>query len=260
MSDIQLSLELAGEKVNLEIVGETARDLRQALRDIERHVTDTEPKAVWRWDDQALLTAAASPNGVNEGTLLRIVQELRDGFQKAEEASGQPVEWPPTFGPTARKAVNKILGRLSDLDYIRLDVEGTDPLTIERAVIRKEVGRAAGYAEITSIDGVLDLISVRGRPSFMIEEHGTGRRVRCVFPDEMMPSIKEALGNRAVVEGTVRFREDGSPVSITNITSLFIRPPAPRPIEELAGSLPNFTGGLSPEDYIRQMRSGNEEE
>ena len=93
---------------------------------------------------------------------------MRAGFQRAEEADGRQVEWPGTFGIEAKRAVNKILGRLDELDYITVSVEGTAPLRIEQVVLRKVVGRRRGYSEVTSIDGVLDLISVRGRPSFTI--------------------------------------------------------------------------------------------
>jgi hypothetical protein len=258
MPDVELSLELAGEVVPIEVVGETARELRRALEDIERHVTNADPQADWRWEDEAVLRAVASPNGVAEDTLRQVVQELRTGFQRAEEADGRRPAWPDTFGEKAKRAVIKILSHLKELDYITIETEGALPVTIDRVVVRKEIGRPVGYTEFTSIDGELDLISVRGRPSFTIQEHGTGKRIRCVFPDDMMPVVKDALGRRAVVEGIVRFREDGTPISINNITSLEVRPEPTRPIEELVGSIPNLTGGVSAVDYIRELRSGPE--
>jgi len=257
MSEVQLSLELAGDAVDLDSIAETARDLQRALRDIERHVTDAEPTVTWRWDDEAVLRAAATPNGVGEPALRQIVHELRIGFKRAEEADGSRVAWPETFGAEAKKAVNRILSQLDDLDYITVSVEGAAPLKIEQVVIRREIGSRRGYSEITSVDGLLDLISVRGRPSFTIEEHGTGKRIRCIFPDSMLQVVKDALGHRAVVEGTVRFREDGTPISISDVTSLMVRP-EPRPIGELLGALPNFTGDLTAVEYIRQLRSGND--
>jgi len=241
MPEVQLSLELAGDSVNLDVIAETTRELHRALRDIERHVTDAEPAVTWRWDDQAVLRAAASPNGVSEGALRQIVHELRTGFQRADEAQGQRVAWPETFGNEAKRAVNKILGHLAELDAITVNVEGTVPLRIEQIVILHAVavGGPRGYTEITSVDGLLDLISVRGRPSFTIQEHGTGRRIRCTFPDGMLQEVKDALGKRAVVQGAV--------TTALRPEDITVRPEPPRgqPRPEAVSALTQGVGMLA---------------
>ena len=72
----------------------------------------------------------------------------------------------------------------------------------------------------------------------------------------MIDEVKAALGGRVVVEGLVRYRSDGSPVSISNVTSLKVKAPPVRPIHELRGSLPYMTQGMAAGEYIRRLREG----
>lgn len=80
--------------------------------------------------------------------------------------------------------------------------------------------RKKTYASWSSVDGELDVISVRHQPSFVIYEHGTQYRVSCTFPDEWMDTVKDYLGLRVIAEGYVRYREDGVPISLSQPTSL----------------------------------------
>jgi len=114
------------------------------------------------------------------------------------------------------------------------------------------------YTEISSLDGILDLISVRRGAHFGIEEHGTKRKVRCLFDGALLEEVKAALTKRVVVEGSVRFRRDGTPVRIY-VTSLFLRPVAGK-IRELKGTMPGFTGDMTAEEYVRSLRTADGEE
>jgi hypothetical protein len=107
---------------------------------------------------------------------------------------------------------------------------------------------------VSQLDGKLDLISVRTRPLFVIEEHGSGVRVPCRFPDHMTKQVTEALGSRVVVEGLIRYNADGVPTSMRDITDMFVRPKPLRSLEDLVGSAPDFTGGVDPVEYVRAMR------
>ena len=112
----------------------------------------------------------------------------------------------------------------------------------------------SNYAEYGQIDGFLDLISYRDGPYFGIKEHVTGRRIRCTFPDSLFDDVKAALGQRVVLEGTINFRRDGTPISVRDIKHFFRRPREARPLSDLIGSLPNFTEGVPAGEYVRRIR------
>lgn len=65
----------------------------------------------------------------------------------------------------------------------------------------------------------------------------------------MIDEIKGLFDRRIVAEGVVHYREDGTPVSITSITSVRERRQG-RPLEEFIGATPSLTGGLSPEEFL----------
>ena len=107
-----------------------------------------------------------------------------------------------------------------------------------------------------SVDGKLDVISVRRQPYFVIDEHGSTNQIRCTFPDDWMETIKTLLGHRVIAEGHLRFRPDGSVGSLTEPTSITLVPEPRRTIAELRGALLGISGDLSSADYIRQLRTG----
>lgn len=125
---------------------------------------------------------------------------------------------------------------------------------IEARQTSRIAGQPRFHVEHSAVDGELDVINVKGAPHFVIYEHGTGRRVRCDLPDDLLPRVKEALKSRVIVEGLVRYRQDGSPVSIREITDLQILPQPTYEIAALKGSLPEMTGGTPSGEYIRQLR------
>lgn len=116
-----------------------------------------------------------------------------------------------------------------------------------------------GYFEYSSIDGVLDLISVKTNPAFTITEHGSRRSVRARITDELLPIAKDALGHRVVAEGRVHCRDDGTPISITieRAEDIFIRPEPTRDLADFVNSDPKFTRGMPASEYVRRMRSSD---
>jgi hypothetical protein len=107
-----------------------------------------------------------------------------------------------------------------------------------------------------SVDGELDVLSVRAQPYFVIYEHGINNQVRCSFPDEWTATVKELLGHRVIVEGHIRYRPDGSISSLSSATSIEAVPEPRRKIAEFRGALPGISGQLSSMDYLRQVRTG----
>lgn len=251
--DIHIRLELEGE-IGFVTFQVTARDLEVALRDIEEQITHRNSKIEWRWDDDAIITAIASPNGVAEPVIAQIVKEARLGFERIVRADGGTIDWPSTFGRKAKNALTRVVKKLGEINTITVDTEHEPPLVIDRVVLKEEIGQRGIPTEITSVDGVLDIISVRGHPHFSIEEHGTRRHIRCTLPEGLFETAKEALGKRVVVEGTMRFGRDGQPSMLANVTSLWERPAEKRKLEEMQGVIPDFTDGESAEDYVRRIR------
>lgn len=258
-ADTGIKLELHGQ-TDLGIVASIAHNLEIVLQDIEQSLTGIEPQATWTWEGATAVRAVASANGTDLETLQNIVHDTREGFRRAEEADRVRVQWPATLGRRARKAISEIMGQLEQLDAITVDVKDQEPLTLRKLERPLTIERAKLHKEHSAVDGMLDLISVRTGVRFSVREHGTGHVVRCTIREDMLDKAKDALGKRVVVEGTVRYRQDGVPSWITDISDIWIRPQELRPIEELAGTLPDLSKGLPAGEFIRRLREGNGEE
>jgi hypothetical protein len=257
MSDVHLSVDMQpeGDGVDIGSFAGVTKDFRSVLRAVESSLTNEESKATWTVEDMTGFRAVASPNGVSEETLQQVVQTTYEGFRRVEQAKGRPIDWPPEISTPARRAIRRVFKYLKNVESITIQGDGIAPLTLARTEDKPQAGpEKRGYTEVSQLDGKLDLISVRSRPTFVIEEHVTGERVPCRFPDEMFERAKAALGMRVVVEGLIRYNADDVPTSMSALTDFFVRPKPLRTLEELVGSAPDFTGGIGPVEYVRAMR------
>ncbi|HUO04566.1 MAG TPA: hypothetical protein VMU16_05155 [Candidatus Binataceae bacterium] len=266
--DFRIKIELEGS-VDPDTVAHSTSDFINALRDIEEHLTNDKPKVRWRWQDDAAVWAIASPNGVKADVLKKICDEARLGFQRVKESDGKDISWPESFGKPAQRGFRRLVKRLASKESIenptkeytgrpeaiRIDISGQLPLLIDHVVLREELGRGQTKTERASIDGVLDLISVRGGTlKFEITEHGTKRKIVCAIEeDSLLKGATKALGKRVVAEGILQLKPDGTPRQLSQITEIWSRPAAV-PIADLRGSVPNLTGGLPAADYVRKIR------
>jgi len=256
---VRFLVQLEGE-VDLDTYRSAASALPALLRDIEAGVTGDKPRVAWKVLDEARLGVTAYPNGVSADTIRAIVQQARDGFQRVAEAEGKEVSWPSTFGTTAKNAVKRIVKSLQRVSAITVEV-GTDaPLVIRHVKLLEEYGKRSPRLEYGSVEGLLDLVSVRGSLHFSVEDHISGRRISCTIGRSLLQRAKDCLENRVVVEGLLHYDKHGQPTSITDVTSIWPRPDPKRTIEELVGSQPDFTGGVDAADYVRQLREGDDDE
>lgn len=256
--DVQFVVQL-GQRIPYTTYEYVAHRLLIILNDVQTNVIGKDHAPEWVIPDEATVRMSATPNGVSGSDLRHVVSEVRRGFESTDLQPGEQIKWPPGVGPAAQRAIKEIVGRLrTDLEAITIIADDDPPLTLERAPTAGQLRHLRGYIEYGEVDGVLDLLSVRGNPFFSIKEHNTGRSIRCTFPDEYFGRVKAALEPhnppRVVVEGMISYKRDGTPVSIREIKDFFVRPPETRPLREIAGSLPNFTRGALAGDYIRRMR------
>jgi hypothetical protein len=256
---IHIDVQLSAEEIDASLFQDMIADLLSMIRDIEKHVSsNTRQRAHWLWaEDEPQLRIEAISNGVPVEELNRVAREVRTGFQRILDSEGKTVRWPETFGPPAKNAAQRIVKKLDKVQSITVKIDSAPPLIIDHVVLNEEFGRP-GYVEFSSIDGYLDLISVRGKPHFSIEEHSFPKhRIRCTFPDDIFETVKNSLGKRVVVEGLVRWNKAGIPVAITEVKSLWVRPEPQLMFDQIVGSRPNFTGGISAGEYVRRLREGD---
>jgi hypothetical protein len=251
--------EMEDNFLDLRVFAPILRDLQAVLREIEQKVSsDPQHSVAWEVEGEPSVRLVATVNGVSADTLSAIVGEARDDFAEAaiRERRQDAVK---DIDPKTWRRLKTIITRLRRQASVTVEATGKDAVRIpkdEQPVVLASP-EPTTHTEFSEVDGELDIISVRGTPNFVLYEHGTDRRIRCVFGSNLMPAVKEALGKRVLVEGTVRYRRNGTPVRITDVTRFKILPEPSREMSDLMGKLPNFTQGVDAGEYVRRLRSGD---
>jgi hypothetical protein len=105
-----------------------------------------------------------------------------------------------------------------------------------------------------TICGELGSISIRRGDEFRVWDEDTGRPVRCNFARKDEAKIKDLLRSRVMVTGIVNSNRYGLPLSIQPIDSIDAASLEDSPtIEEMAGLVPDFTGGLSLQQFFEEL-------
>jgi hypothetical protein len=98
---------------------------------------------------------------------------------------------------------------------IRVWVE-RKPISLQPAIasaIREE--SRADYNDYGTIEGRLESIQeTYGSLQFFIRDALLRQRVRCYFPEELLPSVFDTFRKRVEVSGVIHYRKNGTPVSI----------------------------------------------
>lgn len=252
------SLNLSLDPIDLDdtallfkVFGETLNELQAVLSEIERKISAESPKVHWEWEGEPDIRIAASVNGVSAKTLGAIVREARDGFSVASQENQN---WSSRVPPATQNRLRKIVYKLSRMAGFTVTATDNEPVKVEKNTEQTQLPRRRTYMEVSELDGILEVLYGRGRPSFEISEHATNNKVRCALPDEFIEKALIAWRKRIIIEGVVRYRQNGTPISVSEITRLEIIPDPDHDIEELRGSIPGITGELSSGEFIQRLR------
>lgn len=169
---------------------------------------------------------------------------------------------PPYLTENGMDAARRIVRRIG-----KDGIEGIVVAGPERSVIISPKASAhmdqlipVKYRSLGSAEGTLETISVHGSPRFTIYHSRTKKAVRCDIPatdSTLLDRAKEALGRRVIARGRLERNARGEPIRIKAERLRILRERKDLPtIAELGGKYPDFTGGLTSEEYVRRMRDG----
>ena len=137
------------------------------------------------------------------------------------------------------------LGAASALEAATADE--TSPPSLD--LTRTEIGSIEGY--------VIQTATFYGRPAVRIRERITGAEVICLLSNELAERIGPQnnwsevwQGRRVLVSGEISYRQDGTIDRIRASDMLTIDA---RQLDYADIADPNFTGGLSPADYLKAI-------
>jgi hypothetical protein len=108
---------------------------------------------------------------------------------------------------------------------------------------------------IGSITGRLDSINVHGRHQASLWDELDQRRVTVTFAEADYEAVKAALRQRVELFGVIQEDADGRAVRL-RMQTLEIQPSDDQlpTLGSLIGSMPDLTGGMTPEEYLERSR------
>lgn len=119
-----------------------------------------------------------------------------------------------------------------------------------------ETSRAIG-----SVEGTLEALSIHNpkKPIFVVYESMFGKAVTCRYSGlDILHKIKESLGKRVRVQGLISRNSRSEPRQVmlyrANDLEVFGSDLKVLPFRSLGGSDPDFTGDMSTEEFIREIR------
>jgi hypothetical protein len=232
---------------------------------LDGHKPRADERSRWAFSNLKLgsLVATLAPSrpqrGATSDLLGRIAEWAVDGFAASEERPDVPPHWDRTAAATAVELAN-VLGLLPDdgvLVELLSDGEPVRSVTVTRHTAEHlTAGLRERRRSIGSVVGHLDSVTVHDRREAGLWPSVGGERVPVYFGDGHVDVIRAALGNRVEVSGTLTRDAAGRLLSV-RLRDLAVLADEGPPVTALAGLDPGITGGLTPTDYLREIRGAS---
>jgi hypothetical protein len=186
-----------------------------------------------------------------------VAEKFVVGWQQIEQ-SGLTPPYLSEGGMKKAKSLVKLIGKEGTTGFVVTDMSSTAEITAQSAVNIDQLMKSS-YQSISSVEGRMVAISIRGKSKFIIYHSRTGKAVTCIVPPEKLTSLitTEMLGRRVCAFGLVHSNAKGEPLRVNvNRIRILRREDELPSTESLSGSDPDFTGGMDTVDYLRTVRGG----
>jgi len=163
-------------------------------------------------------------------------------------------ERPKIFTPNMERRAKSMVAILSldGVSAIQFESDGAEakPTQHLAAYVDADLKQYAPYYEVGSVEGRLEIISVKGKDTVQLQDFRSGIEVTCNVSAIQLEEAKELLRKRVVVRGRVKYirKRPQVIVDVFDIRELKDSKHAPQP--EDIGRV-DLTGEIDPVDYLR---------
>lgn len=224
-----------------------------------RSLSAESSKVDWVVSDLKIGSAVVSlrPVGDTEAGA-RAVSLGSSALDALEAGEALPDEVPDDFTDSIRE-----LGELALKRKLKASVaNGAGKVVISRKVVDyiEEFREIESTEEFGAVEGNLDGINIHGAFQCHVYTDLGGHKVAVEFGEGELARVKEALGSRVAVRGTITISKQGRPLRVQDAT--IHRFPSDEDLpsnDEMMGIAPDITGGIPVDKYIRILREGDGE-
>ncbi|UUN28585.1 hypothetical protein [Streptomyces sp. FIT100] len=265
---LEVRITPSHQRLDLQAYTSILSEVRKSLEEVDRiAIPARTPRMQWaikdmsmRQDVRILLVPKVIPNKRAISTLSVPTEGLVSGVRSLSRVA----EIPAYFTDATVHRVEQIGKHVRSGDVDRVSVASMR-IPTEAAVVDQATTINAARAiepvkkSFSSVTGVLEVLEHRtGRsPRAFLRVDGSKHGVRVEAREDQSSLLREAWGERVLAEGLLKRNILGQPVSLVldTIENAPDRGNALSPWE-LLGVDPDFTEGLSTEEYIRRVRRG----
>ena len=238
--DLTFVINPEAEAASFGLLLKSLEDISRLLRDVDRAIYGARSQN--QWLVRRLMSSAPTITVQPDLNGHEAAGAVGAGLGAVTAGTNQP---PPHFSEQVLMDIRKmsrLFGGRSRARSIAVFVDGQQTATIGRG-ISEQVDRilAAGYRNLGSLQGTLEVISVHGAASVTIWDRVSGSPVRCSIPKdaEWIDRVKGLLQKRVSVTGDIRYFVNGTPQSISNVTNIEDATPDPTLPRAEFGSIPD---------------------
>ena len=234
------------------VVGTASFDLLlKSLSDMKRvlqRVDETMygPRSKHAWSVNKLSSSAPTITIEADPSAAGIADVVVDGFRTIAQGVSEP---PPYFSEPVLERLTELRRLFSagnGLESIALSVGTPAEKAASSIIVGKDIVDkakrilAAGYHNLGSIEGTLEIINAR-TPSVTVWERVSRAPVRCALPpgSYWIDFAKNLLTHNVLVAGEIRYFNNGIPRSVSAIEVIEDAPKATGPMKATFGSLPD---------------------
>ena len=234
------------ELASVDLLRKSLEDVSRLIKQVDRAIYGPKSKHEWYVGEirssAPTITVRPDPQG------RKAVGAIGAGLRSVTVGTDRP---PPHFTEPALldlRRMSRLFSGSGRARSIAVSVNGLQTATLQ-SDIRQQVDKilTAGYHNLGSLEGTLEVINVHRAPTITIWDRVYGSPVRCSIPREAawIDRVKGLLEKRVLVAGHVNYFANGVPRSIADVTNIEHATPDP--------SLPRAEFGSIPDALVREI-------
>ena len=215
----ELTFRLDGTRITVDDFKRAVDAFIVLIKEVAHEVTG-KPKPI-DWivsvrEGSIQLTATAEARGAAVD-VSKVTAAIYDGLKALGlKKTGVTRKRPPYFSDLAlykAREIANVAGRT--IQSAEILVRKKKTVVQRQTAINVEVILGLRPTDFGTIEGVLETISIRGRPHFAVRDLVMRKQVRCLITEtKLFARAVPALGKRVAVTGMIRYRETGDPAHI----------------------------------------------
>lgn len=213
----KLILEIGGPEVSAEKFEQGIRSFLKVLKDVSQAVSGTIKGIRWAVEVEPAcirMIYKPIPEESDSRDILVVLDTVESGFKSLESGEQRPKYFTDNAARHAKSLANILDHKKNGIDTIKVWRNGRSNQISYNTVTTVNSLFKSRYQDWGSLTGKLSVISEKQRLKFFIIDPITKDSIRCNFEEDMVEDVLSAFRHRVEASGLIKYRKDGSPISI----------------------------------------------